>query len=463
MAAKELVDAVPALVPYLRARPQLSDEQAAGYSYGQVLKYAGTAGRETVDPWDPLSDPLATGAALKPDYVVDGTAKADGKTVFNTVQSAVNAAVAGDATAQRKDRLYILVRPGTYHELLYVPDSSTPITIYGGSGDSSATRISANLDAGIPGRRYAEKFGGQFAAVDARIAAMFASLKDRAAVGTPGSTIVWIKNHGFQAKNITFENAFNKDRGDWIAENDERVVQRQAVALTVDGADKVQFENVRFIGFQDTLFLKTSAPGVTARSFFHKSYVEGDMDFIFGDGTAYFHRSEIKSLGDRRASFLIAPSTHYQSRFGFVFNDCDFTHDNSPNALTGTFKLARQWFRGQRCTPFGTVTVPPGYACRFGESDTYDAPTGTISKATLENVGKTVIVNSRIGAHIDKAQPWADWNVDGTRSHRPVQYDSDDYWANLSSVRIDPVAQMGYAAKKSPAEPFLAEHRNSFP
>jgi pectin methylesterase-like acyl-CoA thioesterase len=459
MVARELAQALPALAVHLKARPQLSDEQALAYSYREVLKYTGAAGRQMADPWDPLSDPLATGAVFKPDYMVDAAAAADGRTTFNSVQAAVSAAVSGGAM---KDRRYILVKPGTYRELLYVPDSATPITVYGIGADAAATRISADLDAGVPGSRYAARFGGQFASVEPAIAAMFAAVRERAAVGTPGSAVAWIRNNGFQARNITFENTFNKDRGDWIAESDERVVQRQAVALMVDGADKVQFDNVRFTGFQDTLFLKASAPGATARSFFNKAYVEGDMDFIFGDGTAYFHRSQIKSLGDRRVSYLIAPSTHYQTRYGFVFNEAEFTHDASPNALTGTFRLARQWFRGQRCTPFGTVTVPAGYACRFGESDTYDAPTGTISKTALETVGKVAILNSRIGAHIDKAQPWADWNADGTRSHRPVQYDSDDYWGNLAAARIDPVAQMGYAARKVPPEPFLAEYRNTF-
>jgi polygalacturonase len=351
MVAKELVDAVPSLAMHLRSRPQLSEAQARDYAYREVLK-----------PWDPLSDPLATGAALTPDYVVDPAAKPDGRTTFDTVQAAVIAAIVHGGRARR----YILVKPGTYRELLNVPDADTPITLYGTSDDAAATRITEVLPASVAG-------------------------------STPASAVTKIRNHGFQAKNITFENAFNKERGDWIAEADERTVQRQAVALMVDGADRVQFENVRFIGFQDTLYLR----GATARSFFHKSYVEGDMDFIFGDATAYFHRSEIKSLGDRRVSYLLAPSTHAKTRFGFVFNECRFTHDGSPNALTGTFKLARQWFQGRNPAA----------------------------------VGKTVILHSRIGAHIDRSQPWADWGI-GTPNYRAVQYDAD-------------------------GEPYLAEYRNT--
>jgi polygalacturonase len=62
-----------------------------------VLKYVGVAGKETIDPWDPLSDPLAKGASFTPDYIVDKAARADGVRIFNTVQEAVSRAVLDSA------------------------------------------------------------------------------------------------------------------------------------------------------------------------------------------------------------------------------------------------------------------------------------------------------------------------------------------------------------------------------
>ena len=50
------------------------------------------------------------------------------------------------------------------------------------------------------------------------------------------------------------------------------------------------------------------------------------MDFIFGEATAFFRDSEIRSLGDRAISYTLAPSTHYRSRHGFVFERCRFTN-----------------------------------------------------------------------------------------------------------------------------------------
>jgi len=446
-------------------RPQLTATQAERYSIAEVLKFAGSIGLEHIDAWDPLTDPLATGAGFKPDYVVDPARAADDSSIFASVQAAVSRAVADSRASGRTQRQYILIKPGVYRELLYVPASAAPITIYGEDVDATRTRISADLNAGTSGDTYAGRFGTQFVNTDPAITAMFASLKDKPVVSTPGSTIAWIRNDGFQARNLTFENAYN--RGDVIREVPVEITTQlvqtynQAVALTVDGADRVQFENVRFLGFQDTLFLTAGGSGRLTRSFFHRVYIEGDTDFIFGDATAYFHRSEIKSLGARKNySYVTAPSTSLHSRFGFVFNSCSFTHDGSANALAGKFHLGRQWFRGQRCTPYDKVASIAGYSCTLGPADVYatdQQPAGTITRGVLESVGKVIILNSRIGAHIDPLRPWHDWNKPGARQYRPAQYSSDDYRDNLLRAGIDPARQLGSSGRPQPAEPFLAE------
>ena len=235
------------------SRPQMTPAQAKNFAYAEVLKYVGAAGHETIDPWDPLADPLAAeGAYLpnnrpgnrannrpdqQPDYTVD-PAKADGTTVFATVQGAIDRAV-HDAKGRR---VAILVKPGVYRELLYVPEMATSITLYSNDPDARHTRITGVLHADVTGAAYSAQFGAQFARSGAGVADMFDSLKGATGVGTPGSAIVWIKNSGFQARNMTFENGHNKDTGD--IQN-----RHQALAVLVDGADKVQFENVRFLGF----------------------------------------------------------------------------------------------------------------------------------------------------------------------------------------------------------------------
>lgn len=454
------------------ARPQLSAADARRYDYREVLKYVGLAGGERVDPWDPLADPLARGAKFKPAYTVDAGVKADGLATFNTVQAAVSRAAADSAGAAARPRIHILVKPGVYKELVYIPAEAAPITLYGEGASAAETKITARLDAAVSGASYTAQYGPQFAAAHPAVQAMHALVKDRPNISTSGSMTVWVRNNGFQARNITFENGYNKDTGNAREECGERpcgrtdinpqqgVVHHQAVALLLEGADKAQFEDVRLIGFQDTLYLKSAEARNTVRSFFNKSYIEGDVDFIFGDTTAFFHQTEIKSLGDRSTSYVGAPNTNHKTKYGLVFDQCRFTNDGKPNALAGQFYLARQWFHNQRCTPYGKVPLE-GYSCTLGETSVFKAPTGTITPTVLETVGKMAVLNSRLGSHINRERPWSDWNRNGTLNYRPAQFNSDDYWSNLKAAGIDPVRHLGYTRQPQPADSFLTEYNNT--
>jgi pectin methylesterase-like acyl-CoA thioesterase/lysophospholipase L1-like esterase len=370
MVAVEIQRSVPALASHLAvgaveppgriARPQLDDEAAREYSYRAVL-----------GDWDPASEGFPTGM---PDFVVDVLAPA-GPAGLTTIQAAVDAAVASGMSEAR-----ILVRPGIYEGAVDVPAAPVRITLEGDGRDPSAVVI-------------------------------------RAAPTGVGFPVVRVANRGFRAQRLTIENSHNKAQGD-------RTDQVQAVALMLDDADRAHLADVRLLGFQDTLHLAAGSPARPARAFLDRVYVEGDMDFIFGEATAYFRESEIHSLGDRAISYTLAPSTHYLSRHGFVFSRCRFTHDGTPNARAGVFKLARQWNRGAWA------------------------------------VGKVAILESSIGAHIDAARPWADWSI-GTPRYRPVQYDADEYWERLIAAGIDPARDLGYPPRRRPVEPFLAEYHNT--
>ncbi|MFC5548747.1 pectinesterase family protein [Massilia aerilata] len=446
--------------PVRNPRPQLSAEQAKAFEAREVLKYVGTVGAERVDRWDPLADPLATGARFMADDTVDAGA---------SVQAAVNKAIAAGAKGKR---IYIRIRPGVYRELLYVPAGAPPITLYSEDPDPRAVRIVAGLDASTTGADYRRLHGAQFDGAPPSVRAMYEQLKDLPALSTGGSGTAWIRADGFQARNITIENAFNRGGarartecvGDGCPDNTGGSrVHHQAVALRVDGADRVQFENLRLLGLQDTLFLNAPDQNSTVRSYFHKSYVEGDVDFIFGDSIAYFDDCEIKSIAGRAASYALAPDTSRRAKYGFVFNGCRFTADK-PAASETRFYLARQWFHNQRCTPYGWMAVE-GYRCRLGDSDVYRAPEGTIRLRTLESVGKAVILNSRIGAHIDRDNPWSEWNRMGTMAHRPAQFDSYDFWANLEAVHptagLDVNKVLGGKPRPAPAEIYLGEYNNT--
>src|SRR5208282_4351879 len=62
----------------------------------------------------------------------------------------------------------------------------------------------------------------------------------------------------------------------------------QAVSAAVR-ADHAVFKNCRFLGHQDTLFADYG------RQYYVDSYIEGGVDFIFGNAAAVFDHSEIHS------------------------------------------------------------------------------------------------------------------------------------------------------------------------
>ena len=300
-------------------RPQLTAEQVRAYDYRTVLQYVGPIGNERIDPWDPLADPLVTNADLKADYTVDARAPADGTTRFATVQAAVSRAVA----AGGKRRVVIGIAPGTYRELVYVPPGAPPLTLAGTGADPQAVRISAALDASTTGAAYRTRHAAQFEHAAPAVRAMYDALKDLPALQTTGSATVWVRADGFQARNLTIENAYNRDgtvahaecKGDNCPDTTGGSrVHHQAVALRVDGADKAQFERVHLLGLQDTLFLGSQDGGATVRSFFHATHIEGDVDFIFGDTIAVFKDCDVHAIGGRAAPYGGGPDTDRRAK-----------------------------------------------------------------------------------------------------------------------------------------------------
>jgi pectin methylesterase-like acyl-CoA thioesterase len=134
----------------------------------------------------------------------------------------------------------------------------------------------------------------------------------------------------FMARNLTFENSTA----------DHNVTAALAVGTS---ADRAIFDNVRFLGYQDTLLVDGNA-----RQYFRGSFVTGDSDFIFGDATAVFDRCTIEST-DR--GWITAASTARATANGLIFLDCKLVGGTDRNpGDDGTFApinsvfLGRPWF-----------------------------------------------------------------------------------------------------------------------
>jgi pectinesterase len=120
----------------------------------------------------------------------------------------------------------------------------------------------------------------------------------------------------FEAENLTFENSFGTGS--------------QAVALSIH-SDRAVFRNCRFSGWQDTLY------AASGRQYYRDCYIEGHVDFIFGNATAVFDHCEIRSRG---RGYLTAHSrTTPEAPTGFVFDHCKLTGENTGEGVY----LGRPW------------------------------------------------------------------------------------------------------------------------
>lgn len=150
-------------------------------------------------------------------------------------------------------RVFIEIAPAVYHERIIVTQNHTNITLLGTGSDPSQTVITNSLNAKTAG-------------------------------GTFFTETAEINGDGFQADNLTFENTAGNTG--------------QAVAAAVR-ADRAIFKHCRFLGHQDTLFADFG------RQYYLDSYIEGGVDFIFGNATAVFDHTELHANGP---GFLTAQS-----------------------------------------------------------------------------------------------------------------------------------------------------------
>ncbi|MET9965835.1 pectinesterase family protein [Streptomyces sp. NPDC006356] len=234
------------------------------------------------------------------------TVAKDGSGQYSTVQAAVNAVPANNAS-----RVVIAVKPGTYRETVKVPSNKPHVTIQGTGGSRKDTVIVYNNAAGTP-----KPGGGTY--------------------GTGGSATVAVEADDFQARNLTISNDFDEKAN-------QNLSGHQAVALRT-AADRVFLDGIITEGDQDTLLLDTAAKDRLGRVYVRNSYVTGNVDFIFGRASAVIDRSVIalkKRWNGTSAGYVTAPSTA-ANRKGILIANSAVNGDVSASS----FYLGRPWHAG---------------------------------------------------------------------------------------------------------------------
>ncbi|WP_208278700.1 pectinesterase family protein [Massilia oculi] len=206
----------------------------------------------------------------------------DGRADFRTVQGALDHAM----TLPRAQAVTVNVRSGVYPELLYLRDKDK-LMLRGQSREATIIRA-ANSDARNPGSEGRAQFLVQ--------GSDLLEIRDL----TLHNTTRRSDGHSAQAETLFFSN----DKGRLIA------------------------RNAAFLSEQDTLQL-------TGYAWIHRSLVEGNVDFIWGNNrAALFEESEIRSVGDsasiQNGGYLVQARTVERDDPGFVFLRSRLTHGPGP-------------------------------------------------------------------------------------------------------------------------------------
>ncbi|ETP71979.1 pectin methylesterase [Lachnospiraceae bacterium JC7] len=260
---------------------------------------------------------------------------------YTSIQDAVDNAKEGDT---------IFIKEGIYKERVTV--KTRGLTIIGSNSDFRSSKVINSRDIS----RVNDHLESDRTIITYGLYANMPS-EDIGKLGTFRTYTMFIDADNVTLKDMTIENSAGA--GPDIG---------QAIALYAEGND-LDFENVRLLGWQDTLFTgplpekeiekngfigpKQFAPRINGVQHYKNCHIEGDIDFIFGSATAYFDNclifqkdrsgllkrryggkapEELKTLIEQDEAretkgYATAASTPKDQEYGYIFTNCRFESD----------------------------------------------------------------------------------------------------------------------------------------
>ncbi|KAJ6417967.1 hypothetical protein OIU84_001365 [Salix udensis] len=170
----------------------------------------------------------------------------DGSGEFKTLKDAIKSIPTGNT-----ERVIVDIGPGEYIEKLKIERGQSFVTFRGSPGNMPTLSFAGTA------RKY----------------------------GTVYSATLEVEADYFVAANIIIKNSSPMPTGHLVGE--------QAVALNIVG-DKAAFYNCRFLGFQDTLC------DHRGRHLFKDCYIEGTVDYIFGNGKSLYLGTKLQVIADAK-------------------------------------------------------------------------------------------------------------------------------------------------------------------
>lgn len=244
------------------------------HALGEGRRYRVTVGPGVVTA---LTAPLSWSFRVRPRLSTGRTLTVDaaGRGDYCTVQGAVDAVPPG-ATAPHT----VLVRPGTYTELDWVPADKPHLTVEGTGRDPGATVLEYDNN---------NTFNSAHAV----------GVCPRQRIPGHDDDNCWRGSFNVEADDFRLR--------DLTLHNTTPYGGSQAEAFR-GNADRIVLDRVRLLSYQDTLRLQ-------GRGFVTRSYIEGDVDFTWGVGAVLIQDSELKSLHAGYVTQVRNDATHP----GYVF------------------------------------------------------------------------------------------------------------------------------------------------
>lgn len=280
-----------------------------------------------------------------------------GELNYSTVKEAVAACAAMNPTGEA-ERITVHIAPGTYREQIII---STPYISF---VNDTNEQVLLTWYYGIGYKYYSADASGYYNPENAY------DKYDKAIAAKWGvATYVKSTATGFKAKGITFEASFNRYVTDEELEDGVEVsgtekinvvrkyatdvtsksATERATAFAVEAAE-VELVDCAFLGSQDTLF---TGKGICP--YFRNCHIEGNTDYIFGEGNAVFDGCELMWYGysdQLTPGYITAHRPADSSTLGYIFRNCTITANPELKVTAGYF--GRPWGADAKVTLLNT-------------------------------------------------------------------------------------------------------------
>ena len=278
---------------------------------------------------------------------------------YETVQEAVNQAATINPKSEN-DRVTIHISPGIYRQQVVI---QTPYITFI-NDDPSKGDVMLTWYYGIGYKYYSANNEGYY---DANLAEKKSS-KNVANKRWGATVLLFSKASYFKAKNIIFENSFNRymtteEVDDGVEYTGETIrVKRtadldvkaktsteRAAAISIEST-YVEFLNCKFYSSQDTLYTGNSP------IYFKNCLIEGQTDYIFGRGNVVFDSCELRWKGystGTTGGYITAARGDIDNYKGYLMYNCKVTKNKSLPVKVGLF--GRPWLESAKVLFYNTT------------------------------------------------------------------------------------------------------------